>query len=763
MLPAGCRMHIRIDDSFWRDFPDATIGVVVARGVKAETSFILDDLKAVTMHDAVAHLTRDKIVHHPRIAAWRALCKKWGENPETHRLPLEQLLLALAHDKHFPVVKTPLLDVLQLVSARYLIPGDLLDLDAIDGDVTVTQATADEASVLLAGVSEPRKPHEGEIIFRDETEAIRHLWNWDIARRVLVHPSSRNVLFFFDALSAEEAPALAGAVYDAVHLIRCISGGVVQSAILNKQNATLSLEYNEEEYSVGEPLVPAEVPARVALYTMRPAQSEHEKETHHLNDEYKQRVLEVSELRSAGIEPWASPEEVTASCAAIKARVDDLGVEHRIAGRVVAIRSHGKTTFFHVQDGSGRLQVYLKEDEVGEKLFSFVRDFIDIGDWVWVKGITFITKTGELTLRAVEVKLLTKCLHPLPEKFHGLSDIEIKYRQRYLDLITSDEARERFTTRSHIITQLRTFLNEHEYLEVETPMLHPIPGGATARPFSTYHNALESEFYLRIAPELYLKRLVVGGLERVYEINRSFRNEGISTRHNPEYTMLEFYTAHRDYHFIMDFVETMFREIVLATRGSLTVPFGDKVIHFDRFERLSPQQVLIKYAGFTEADLEPAQLDATCRKHGVHIESGMSPHQKVFLLFEECGEEKIVDPVFVIDHPIEVSPLARRDKDRPQIAARFELFIAGMELGNGYNELNDPFDQAERFKEQAAALSAGDDEAMFYDADFVTALEYGLPPTVGVGVGIDRLTMLLTNTTSIKEVILFPTLRRKVE
>lgn len=478
--------------------------------------------------------------------------------------------------------------------------------------------------------------------------------------------------------------------------------------------------------------------------------------------EYETRVAKVHQLQAQKREAWPAARDVTASCKAVHEA--PAGTTFAVAGRVMTIRAHGKAIFCHIQDLYGRLQLYIKVETVGEERFAFFKEMIDAGDILWVKGESFITKTGELTLRVDEFELLSKCLRPLPEKFHGIADAEIKHRQRYLDLISDEETRKRFVKRSKIISAIRAYFDKNGYLEVETPMLHPIPGGAAARPFVTHHNALDTDLYLRIAPELYLKRLAVGGFDRVYELNRNFRNEGVSTRHNPEFTMLEFYTAHRDYHFIMDFVTELFRELARSTCGTLSVPFGERTINFDNFRRLSPRQAVIEIGGLKEADLAPAVIDATCRSQGAKIDLARASYeQKVFALFETCAESKIVDPVFIVDFPIEISPLARRDDKNPQVAARFELFIAGMELSNGFNELNDPFDQAERFKEQVKERAHGDEEAMHYDADFITALEYGLPPTVGVGIGIDRLVMLLTNTASIREVILFPSLRRKVD
>ncbi|MGC2310501.1 MAG: lysine--tRNA ligase [Candidatus Babeliaceae bacterium] len=478
------------------------------------------------------------------------------------------------------------------------------------------------------------------------------------------------------------------------------------------------------------------------------------------SQEHEVRVQKVNELRSYGIEPWPASRPVSATCQQVISEYQQKpGAEYTVAGRLMTIRKHGKTVFAHLQDRSGRLQIYLKKDLLGDQAFDIFDKDIDIGDIAWCKGTSFITKTGEITLQVTEFVLLSKCLYPLPEKFHGIADQETKYRQRYLDLITDLQTRDRFIQRSEIIKELRAYLDKNDFLEVETPMLHPIAGGAAARPFVTHHNALHMDLYLRIAPELYLKRLVIGGLERVYEINRNFRNEGISTRHNPEFTMLEFYMAYQDYQFIMGFIEKMLQEAALKACDTLQLPFGDHIIDFAQpFQRMSAYQALLKYGGLSEKELAPEQIDATSKTYQVNT-AHMSHNQKIFALFEELAEKQLIQPTFIVDYPLELSPLAKKDPKNPQLAARYELFIAGMEISNGYNELNDPFDQAQRFQEQVKVHTGGNEEAHRYDADYIHALEYGLPPSVGVGIGIDRLVMLLTNTPSIKEVILFPTLK----
>ena len=483
------------------------------------------------------------------------------------------------------------------------------------------------------------------------------------------------------------------------------------------------------------------------------------------SEEHQIRVAKVEAMKDAGLKAWPEFKPINATTKMVLDEFADAGESkiYEIAGRVMSLRGHGKTIFAHLQDGSGRLQIYVRKDEVGDKAFDQFQQFVDIGDILWVKGSSFKTKMGEITLKVQQFQILSKSLHPLPEKFHGLTDIETKYRQRYLDLISNEESRARFYKRSKIILVMRNFLDEHDFIEVETPMLHPIPGGAVARPFITHHNALDMDLYLRIAPELYLKRLVIGGMERVYEINRNFRNEGISTKHNPEFTTVEIYIAHKDYRWMMDFSEEMLKTIVKHVNGDMVVPFGDHRIDFGKkIERLSMHDAVVKYAGISETELAKSAIDQTIKKHKINVgKKDASWGEKLYALFDALVEPKLIQPTFITHFPIEVSPLAKRDPHNSDFVLRFEMFIAGMELSNAFNELNDPFDQAERFRQQAQAKDAGDQEAHQYDADYIQALEYALPPTVGFGMGIDRLTMILTNTQSIKDVILFPSLKHK--
>ncbi|HXD07069.1 MAG TPA: lysine--tRNA ligase [Burkholderiaceae bacterium] len=437
-------------------------------------------------------------------------------------------------------------------------------------------------------------------------------------------------------------------------------------------------------------------------------------------------------------------------------------VKATIAGRMMLKRVMGKACFATLQDGTGRLQVYVTADGVGPEVLAAFKHW-DLGDILGCEGTLFKTRTGELTLKVSAIRLLTKSLRPLPDKFHGMSDQELKYRQRYVDLITDEAARDRFAARSRAVSSIRQFMVEHGFLEVETPMLHPIPGGANAKPFVTHHNALDQQMFLRIAPELYLKRLVVGGFERVFEINRNFRNEGISVRHNPEFTMMEFYAAYWNHQDVMDFTEAVLRHAARRATGSATLAYQGREIDLESpFARVSMRDSLVRFAGLTpeQAD-DPAALHAQLRKLGEEPPAHWGLAQLQFGLFEAAVEERLIQPTFIIDYPAEVSPLARASDANPAITERFELFVCGRELANGFSELNDPEDQAARFLAQVASKEAGDEEAMYYDADYIRALEHGLPPTGGCGIGIDRLVMLLTDSPNIRDVILFPALRRE--
>jgi lysyl-tRNA synthetase, class II len=435
----------------------------------------------------------------------------------------------------------------------------------------------------------------------------------------------------------------------------------------------------------------------------------------------------------------------------------------KVAGRMVLKRVMGKASFATIQDMSGRIQLYISNDHTGQAVHDAFKHH-DLGDILGAQGRLFKTKTGELSIRVNHLQLLTKSIRPLPEKFHGLTDQEQKYRQRYLDLITNEDTRKVFTIRSRIIQAIRDFFVARHYLEVETPMMHPIPGGATARPFTTHHNALDMALYLRIAPELYLKRLVVGGMEKVFEINRNFRNEGISTRHNPEFTMLEFYEAYQDYAYLMDFTEEMLRDVAINVLGTTRMTYQDREIDLSQpFQRLTITQAIQRF--------HPEHTDKLLNDRNALIEKlqvlgiTYNPNDGIgglqLSLFDETTEHLLFEPTFIIDYPAEVSPLARRNEDNPEITDRFELYIAGREIANGFSELNDPEDQAARFLEQTKAKEAGNAEAMHYDADYIRALEYGLPPTAGEGIGIDRLVMLFADSPNIRDVILFPQLRRE--
>ncbi len=437
-------------------------------------------------------------------------------------------------------------------------------------------------------------------------------------------------------------------------------------------------------------------------------------------------------------------------------------VKVAVAGRMMLKRVMGKACFATLQDASGRIQLYVTQDAVGADTLADFKAW-DLGDIVACEGTLFRTKSGELSVKGTAIRLLVKSLRPLPDKFHGMTDQEQKYRQRYVDLMTDEHARARFVARSKAVSSIRNFMVEHGFLEVETPMLHPIPGGANAKPFVTHHNALDQEMFLRIAPELYLKRLLVGGFDRVFEINRNFRNEGISVRHNPEFTMMEFYAAYWHHRDLMDFTEQVLRHAARAASGSATLSYGGREVDLDKpFARLSVRDSLVELGGLTPAEADDAaSLHSKLKTLGEEPPAHWTLPELQFGMFEAAVEDKLWQPTFITDYPVEVSPLARASDANPKVTERFELFITGREMANGFSELNDAEDQAARFSAQAANKEAGDEEAMYYDADFIRALEYGMPPAGGCGIGIDRLVMLLTDSPSIRDVVLFPALRRE--
>lgn len=502
-------------------------------------------------------------------------------------------------------------------------------------------------------------------------------------------------------------------------------------------------------------------------------------------DQFEQRLKKLEQIRKTGQNPYPHEFRWTATAAelvekhkdATAAELEAEKVDVRVAGRIVSYRLMGKAGFAHIQGGGARIQVYVRKDVVGDKGFE-VFHLLDLGDSIGVHGHLFRTKTGELSVWVQELTVLSKALLPLPEKWHGLTDVELRYRQRYLDLIANEDSRRVFMTRAKITQELRRFFDERGYVEVETPMMHPIAGGAAARPFVTHHNTLDIDLYLRIAPELYLKRLVVGGLDRVYEINRNFRNEGISTQHNPEFTMLEFYEAYSNYLDLMDMNEVLFARLAKAITGSTTVKYGEVELDFGKMQRLTMREAIVRYwpegAGSapTVGELAApggskgatARYNIWAKGNGAAYAASkgqLSDGEWTGLLFETMAEDKLVQPTILYDFPTDISPLSKQKPDDPSLTERFEIYVAGMEIANGFSELNDPAEQERRFLAQIA--QGGDEVPKQLDVDYIRALAHGLPPTAGEGIGIDRLTMLLTNTQSIRDVILFPLLRPQTQ
>nr|MBI3614304.1 lysine--tRNA ligase [Nitrospirota bacterium] len=490
--------------------------------------------------------------------------------------------------------------------------------------------------------------------------------------------------------------------------------------------------------------------------------------TDELNDQQQQRIKKLDVLRELGVQPYGTKFDATDRAGLLtqlhgeksKEALEAERVTCRIAGRIVALRRFGKAAFAVLQDGADRLQVYLKKDLLTEQAYK-VCEGLDLGDWIGVSGHLFRTKTNELTVEVGELTFLSKALRPLPEKWHGLTDVETRYRQRYVDLIANPSVHAIFAARSRIIAGIRAFLIEKGFLEVETPMMQPIPGGATAKPFVTHHNALGVDLYLRIAPELYLKRLIVGGFPRVFEINRNFRNEGISTIHNPEFTMLEFYVAYADYHDLIALTEEMFSRLAREVLGTTTIEYQGKSINLaSPWRRWSYRQAILEVNKLDDRVLtDRAAALAAAKQLGIPVEEKASHVDILNEIFEETVEPQLIQPTFITDYPIEISPLARRKDSDPSLTDRFELYIAGREIANAFSELNDPLDQRQRFEAQVTQREAGDEEAHHLDEDFLRALEHGMPPTAGEGIGIDRLVMLFTNQASIRDVILFPQLR----
>lgn len=731
-------MTINLASQVLEKYPDFRLDIIKAHcinntGQNKNVIELLHQQKA-KLREVFDHKS---IAYHPHMASFR-------ENQNF----LSGLIDSALNNK--PIANETTLELLcKLISLRYLIPVTCHDTKDLTENIEIE--LKDNETIVYSAIKSEKK-----ISFFDLTQNSVKFANSK------VNSKTKNALTTLVSLAKVEPVVLNRAAYELASLIDQYCGGQISVGFADQHSTKIVLQDKFDASKLKDSLVKSEEALHSELldvYSYSPVSVEG-------SLEHQVRLEKVDKLNKLGINPWPPVKEVNASSMEIIEAFEQNRITQvfKLSGRVMSVRLHGKAAFATIQDISGQVQIYIKKDIVGEKPFEFFKEFIDIGDILWVSGTVFKTKMGEITLEVKELELQSKCLYPLPEKFHGLTDIETKYRQRYLDLMVNAESKNRFIKRSLLISTMRDFLNKRDYLEVETPMLHPIAGGAAARPFITYHNALDSDFYLRIAPELYLKRLVIGGLERVYEINRNFRNEGVSTRHNPEFTMIEFYTAYRDYNYAMDLVEELLKTLACAlNNGETCLYYGEHLLQFGKpFERISMLESVVKYGNIDKSDLSHDKIDKSLEIHKIRLEPGKTDFgYKLLALFEELVEKKLIQPTFITGFPIEISPLAKRDPENPNIASRFELFISGMEISNGFNELNDPFDQAERFNDQLKNRESGDVEAHEFDADYIRSMEYGLPPTVGVGIGIDRLAMLLTNTQTIREVILFPTLKKK--
>lgn len=757
-------MLFKVDPRIFEQYPGLSIGVLVAYGI--DNAFHKQkayDLLKEQAHTIARQMTADQISHHPYVTSWREVYRAFGANPAKHISSIENLLKKASAGQLNKAIN-PLVDLYNLISLTYFLPAGGEDLLTLHGDLELTIATQQEQEVLLLGETVPRSPHPGEIMYKDGNGAVCRRWNWKEADRTKLTEQTTAAILVLEALVPEQRIFVETAINHLAHLIKQYCGGHVTGVVVDAHNPEIAIKNGTSYASLGQL---AQFDPSIAQQLFNMAGKTDRAVVQDVSQEHGIRLDKVKKMRNAGIDPWPQYKQIDATSQLVIDEFERCAEtkKYALAGRLLSVREHGKAIFATIQDSSGKIQLYFRKDELSPAATTLLHDYLDIGDIIWCCGTSFRTKMGEITLKVTDVALLSKSLHPLPEKFHGIADVEVKYRQRYLDLIATRESRERFKKRSKIIATMRQVFEQYGCIEVETPMLHPIAGGAAARPFKTHHNALAADLYLRIAPELYLKRLIIGGFERVYEINRNFRNEGISTRHNPEFTSVEWYVAHHDYMWMMDFVEHMLKTVAASVcDDSKVVVYGEHLLDFTQpFIRMSMHDAVIRYSGCSASDLEPSAIDRLLNHHRIILDiKNPTWGYKLVALFEKLVEPHLIQPTFITEFPTEVSPLAKRNPANPAVTDRFELYCAGMEIANGFTELNDPFDQAQRFHEQAAAKSAGDAEAHLYDADFILALEHAMPPTVGSGIGIDRLVMLLTQTTSIKDVILFPTLRPRL-
>ncbi len=733
-----------VSNQLFRNFPNLNIGVVIAKGLKNSLE-TLDVTQKLRKKEAEIRkkYTEASLAEEARIKKWDDAYSSFDAKKyrASHITMLTRVLQGSAAAN-----VSSLVDSCSMVALAHMLPVGGDDINNIEGDIILTYTAGNDDFIPL-GKKESEKTKEGEIVYRDSKDILSRRWNNRKCEKTKFTTGTRNAILYCESLTGEELAR--DAAEEMRKLAKSVLGADAEVFIINKVHNCLDID--KLELSKCE----------TSDVNVKSAAEKPKEEDNRLIAERKRKL---NELKSMGVNPYPYLYDRKDHAAELIGKYKNLKAEEHtkdkagVAGRIMLMRPMGKAAFMHIQDQSGRIQLYFKEDILGKENYSLLRK-LDLGDIIGAKGIIFKTKTGETTIEVTGFEILCKAIRPLPEKYHGLVDVEARYRQRYLDLIMNPEVMNVFMLRNRIIKEIRNFLDSREFVEVETPILQPIYGGAAAKPFVTHHNALDMKLYMKVSPELYLKRLIVGGFEKVYDMNKNFRNEGIDHSHNPEFTMLEWYEAYGDYNKVMADIEMMIKQVAEKTVGTLKINFRGKTIDLSRkFERLSMKEALKKYANVDVDRYDDKRIRELISTYNLEYHGDLSRGTIITVLFEELVEVKLINPTFITDYPKEVSPLTKVKRDDNTVTERFELFINGQEFANGYSELNDPIDQRERLEQQEKNRVI-DDEAYPMDSDFVTAIEHGMPPTCGVGMGVDRLVMLLTGSDSIRDVILFPTMK----